>query len=443
MMESDSPVPTQRLFICTVGGTVEPVLQSLLHWRPARVLFLPTGKTRATVDTALRTYAEHCGAPLPAGAWEQYVLADEEDFSECVSTMRSALEPEVRRWQDRGGYYRVIVDITAGTKCMTAALALVARRWRCQYSYVGGQQRTKGGVGVVESGAERVVHFANPWDALGYQAVEDAVTVFNHGGYAAAAALLEGAVKNAEKPEVKRELSTLKAVIDAYAAWDRFDHKEASRRFADALKNGNDLAAIFPHDAGALIARLERHRDRVAQLADQKEPATAWVEDLLHNARRRAAECRFDDAVARLYRAIEALGQVRLRDPHGIPKASDVTLEQLPESLRQEWVNRGRDGRHFKLGLQDVYRVLVAFEDPLGKAFEEAGLAADVGSPLVARNNSILAHGFEPVGRGTYGQLEQCLTRLLEQVAVDGLPAGPEDWRLPGPSPEASSTTVC
>lgn len=255
-----------------------------------------------------------------------------------------------------------------------------------------------------------------------------AVSVFNRGGCAAAAALLDDAVRNAEKPEVKRELSTLKAVIDAYAAWDRFHHKAAARRFADALRNRNDLAAIFPHGGPALVTRLERHRDRVAQLAGQNEPTATWVEDLLHNARRRAAERRFDDAVARLYRAFEALAQVRLREKHGIRDTKAVTLAQLPDALRTEWANRGHDNRSFKLALQDAWRVLKEFGDELGREFFERGLADDQKSPLVARNQSILAHGFQPVGETVYNQVHEKLRPLVQ---LDG--ADSQDWRLPLP----------
>jgi len=457
------PQGTQHvLLICSVGGTPEPLVKTLLHWRPARVIFLPSEQTRSHVDVALRAYAETAGAPLSPGQYDVRAVADAEDLLGCVRSLRS-LDAEVRSWITRqGGDYRVVVDFTAGTKCMSAALALVARPWRCTFSYVGGERRAKGGVGVVETGAERVVYSANPWDAFGYQAIEDAVTVFNHGGYAAAAALLDNAMKNVGKPEVKRgcggvrrppkrgsmknvgkpevrrELATLKAVVDAYAAWDRFDHDTARQRFDDALKNRNDLFSIFPNDGQAMAARLEAHRDRVAALAAQSEPTIAWIEDLVENAHRRAAEHRFDDAVARLYRAFEALAQVRLCAGHGIADTKKVSLEQLPEVLRSEWANRGRDGRTFMLALQDAYRVLKEFNDELGTAFFACGLAVDFNnpdaqkSPLAARNNSILAHGFKAVSSHTYEELRNSLMELLKACGGKGnSDFGADDWRLP------------
>jgi len=413
------------LLICSVGGTPEPLVQTLRHWRPAAVRFIVSAQTRQQVDAVLRSFAELLGEPLSPGCYEFVTVGDPEDFGKVVASLRP-LATDVGKWLDHSGDHRVVVDFTGGTKCMSAALALVARRWSCRFSYIGGARRSKNGVGVVESGSERVVLFANPWDALGYQAVEDAVTVFNHGGYAAAAALLDRATKSAGDAAVKRELSTLKAVIDGYAAWDRFDHKTARQRFADALKNRNDLAAIFA-DAQELVRRIECHKASMAELAAQTEPTTAWVEDLLRNAERRAAEHRFDDAVARLYRAFEALAQVRLRERHGISDTKAVPLTRLTDCLREEWGGRARDGQLF-LGLRDAYRLLRGLGDDLGERFNQAGFDDEERSPLVARNQSILAHGFQPASQTVYTQLHDGLCRLAQ---FDH--GGEDDWRLPAP----------
>lgn len=450
MTDPRQQAPKHHLLICSVGGTPEPVAAAIRHWRPARVMFLCSEQTRASINIALDAAATAGGLAIPPGCTDQTVLGDPQNLQQTLRDLR-ALDQHVQSWRQRGEEYAVVVDFTGGTKVMSAALALVARRWKCTFAYVGGQERNKNGVGVVVSGREAQLSQFNPWDALGYQAVEDAVTVFNHGGYAAAAHLLDGAMKYAEKPEVKRELSTLKAVVDAYAAWDRFDHKEAAQRFADALKNRNDLAAIFPHEAPSLLKRLEQHRDRVAKLTEQEEPTVAWVEDLLHNARRRAAERRFDDAVARLYRAVEALAQVRLREQHGVPDTKAIPLEKLPEPLRSEWAGRAQSSAAaarqrispdaaceespaqvrencVMLGLHDAFRVLKERGDELGRKFYELGLADNEKSPLVARNQSILAHGFQPVGETVYNQLDGKLRSLVSLGDADS-----QDWRLPAP----------
>jgi len=64
--------------------------------------------------------------------------------------------------------------------------------------------------------------------------------------------------------------------------------------------------------------------------------------DLMANARRRAdLEHKYDDAMSRLYRAIEAYAQIRLAS-RGID-ISDVQADQLPQEIRQEVAGKYRD----------------------------------------------------------------------------------------------------
>ena len=178
---------SHNLLVCSVGGTPNPIVKSLVEWKPARVLFVTSKQTQSLVDTVLRAYAEVSSSPLSPGQYEVTLVADAEDLIGCVTTIRE-LGRDVTGWIRRsGGDYAVVIDFTAGTKCMTAALALVSQRWHCRYSYVGGARRTKEGIGVVEPGTERVVHCANPWDALGYQAVEDFMILFDQCAFASAA----------------------------------------------------------------------------------------------------------------------------------------------------------------------------------------------------------------------------------------------------------------
>jgi len=77
-----------NLLICTVGGSPEPLVKSLLEWRPARVLFVPSAQTRAQVDAVLRAYAEHTGAPLRPGEYEICPVSNAEGLEECLDVIR-------------------------------------------------------------------------------------------------------------------------------------------------------------------------------------------------------------------------------------------------------------------------------------------------------------------------------------------------------------------
>lgn len=415
-------MPEHVLLICTVGGTPEPIVAALKHWRPRFVWFVPTPQTRAQTAKIIALAAGE-GYELGPGCDNYLELPDGQDFTPCVHRLRE-LTPVVERWLARGDSYGVVVDFTGGTKCMSAALALQGHRWRCQFSYVGGSERTKEGVGVVVSGNEQILHCHNPWDALGYQAIEEAMTLFDQGAFPAAGRLLERALRNVQNPARKRELQGLKTLAEAYEAWERFDHKAAAGRLADIQRYDNDLHALFgPEKLDRLRAQLRRHHQHLARLDASQGASSELVLDLLANAQRRAAEGRYDDAVARLYRAIEAVAQVQLRQQHGLPDTERVPLDRVPESLRGQWAARAEEGT-LKLGLQDDYVLLREFSDPLGRRFLELGLHDRERSPLVSRNQSILAHGFQPVGKKVFDNLWRAGLQLA-QIEDSRLPSFP------------------
>lgn len=406
----DQHPPT--LLICTVGGSFEPLVQTLSHWRPARAVFVPSEQTKAQIDTILREYSERTGQPLSPGSYERFPVSDPESLDDCLGVMQR-LDEEVRRWLERGDDYRVIADFTAGTKCMTAALALQARRWPCLFSYVGGGQRTKEGVGIVISGTERIVHQANPWDVLGHQAVEDFVVLFDQRAFSAAANVAGVAKSRVSHQARKRELAALEQLASAFDHWDRFDHRASLNELTAVEKAANDLKEVFGRERAArLLDGVRRFTDHLAALCGAVPPSRHHVLDLLANAKRRREEGRTDDAVARLYRAIEAVAQVALKERHGLDNTGKVPIDRIPHPLRQAWESRAIDGV-ITIALQDAFTLLAELGDPLGKKFRDEKLDGKE-SPLMARNQSILAHGFASVSVAIYNKLWRAALSLAD-----------------------------
>jgi CRISPR-associated protein (TIGR02710 family) len=100
--------------------------------------------------------------------------------------------------------------------------------------------------------------------------------------------------------------------------------------------------------------------------------------------------------MARVYRAIELLAQIRLLAAHGIV-TKNVDLDRVPEGLRAELAARRDSEDEIKVGLLSAWRILAAFPgDPLGRWFaEREGKLIDW---VKRRNQSILAHGLRPIG---------------------------------------------
>lgn len=413
---------SSTLLICTVGGSPEPIVAALKQWRPVRVRFVHTPATKDKVAEIIPKARDE-GVNLDAGRYDRLELPDEQDFTSCVEHLRG-LTDEVRAWVARGDDCQVVVDITGGTKCMTAAMAIQASHWPCLFSYVGGKERTKDGVGIVVSGTEIVRHAQNPWDALGHQAVDDFVVLFDQHAYLAAANLAAATMRRVSRPDRKRELSSLEQLAKALDAWDRFDHTTSKSLLASVSKSANDLrAALGPTRGDRVLAGAAQLMTHLGQLGQAQPPSRHHVLDLLANAKRRKDEGRFDDAVARLYRALEAIAQVSLKEGHGVESTEKVPLERVPEALRTTWAAHANEGV-VALGLQDDYALLAALGDPIGQKFQGAGLSGTK-SPLVARNRSILAHGFERVTDAVFDKLWTSAL-CLANVDVASLPSFPE-----------------
>lgn len=401
------------LLICTVGGSPEPIVAAVKQWQPKRVKFVHTPGTKGKVAEIVPKAREE-GIDLDAGRYDLLELPDEQDFTSCIEQLRG-LTDEVRAWAARGDGCQVVVDITGGTKCMTAAMAIQASHWPCLFSYVGGKERTKDGVGIVVSGSEIVRHAQNPWDALGHQAVDDFVVLFDQHAYLAAANVAAATMRRVSRPDRKRELSSLEQLAKALDAWDRFDHPTSKNLLESVSKSANDLRAVLgPTRGDHVLAGAAQLVTHLGQLGQAPPPSRHHVLDLLANAKRRKDEGRFDDAVARLYRALEAIAQVALKEGHGVESTEKVPLEKVPEFLRTTWAARATEGV-VALGLQDDYALLAALGDDIGKKFRNAGLSGTK-SPLVARNRSILAHGFERVTDAVFDKL---WTSALNLANVD------------------------
>lgn len=408
------------LLLCTLGGSCDPIAASIKHWLPQRIVFVVSPESREHVagENGVLSICSREGLNVSPGCYDIVEVDDAQDFMSNIRSMK-ALSIDVEKWLSRGKEYEVVVDFTGGTKCMTAALALAAQRWRCRFSYVGGDERTKDGIGVVVNGKERILNTANPWDALGYQAVEDAVTLFNQRAYYSAKKLLEDAVRDSGDGRVKRQLSTLRSLAQACHDWERFAHGAAMKTLSEVDKNSSDLQALFgPVGASAINKWIDGSLAFLSEIVSKPERSLAFVLDLMANAKRRADEGRYDDAVARLYRATEAFAQAHLAESHNIHSTKKVPLSSIPESLRCK-LSGNPEGEHVKMGLQDAYALLHALRDDAGTRFFTLKWNEKT-SPLSTRNDSILAHGYTSIRNEVFKSLwKGCLTLMdIDEVEL-------------------------
>ena len=370
-------------------------------------------------------------------------VRDAQDFTSCIEDMERELSGRVSEWlQDSDR--EVVVDVTGGTKCMSAAIALVARRWNCTFRYVGGDRRTKEGLGVVEDRAERIYHYANPMDELGFAAVEDALALCSRSSFGAAADLLAAASRRSKRDPVTGRLKALAKLVRALSKWDLFDFSGTLGELQHLERRPQDLEAVLSRSCvSKIIDSLPAWRKRLQILMKGNQVTVELIEDLLANAQRRCDERRHDDAVARYYRATEAIAQCQLSSRHNIPNTARIDSAALPESMRAECQPRIRRDGTISFALQEDYRLLRELADPLGVRFARLGLDDFKRTPLNVRNNSILAHGFSRVSEGTIEALRKSALELAGLIGIreETLPRFPAlQGRDPGFNQDSKGT---
>ncbi|HEY9870961.1 MAG TPA: TIGR02710 family CRISPR-associated CARF protein, partial [Candidatus Obscuribacterales bacterium] len=241
----------------------------------------------------------------------------------------------------------------------------------------------------------------NPWDLLAIRERERIEWTFNTFHYDVALSLVQDLrARGTLNPRWQALLSGLEPLIKAYMHWDRFEHKE----IGDLIKTGIERLMLCKQAAewSALTPFIEavsenkRFYDSFREASGGFRPDRLcdWhLADLVGNARRRVSEGKYDDATARLYRALEMKAQLALLECDPPLNSSCVTPDQVPTKIRDEFTKRYQDERSgmLKLPLSGAYRLLLEVGHPAGnRFFENRGYFDKI---LSARNDSILAHG--------------------------------------------------
>ena len=184
-------------------------------------------------------------------------------------------------------------------------------------------------------------------------------------------------------------------LCQAFHAWDLFNHEAALEMLR--IVGGESVSKYIL----ALVA------------ITKENGGYEQVQDLILNAERRAVQERYDDAVARLYRAVEMVAQVRLQSEWGID-VSNVQLYLIPHELQEKYKElQNTDGR-IQLALRKSYELLVDLDDPVGTVWQDN--VNRVLSALNKRNASILAHGTVSLNKRDYDQVREDLVGFINKV---------------------------
>jgi len=371
--------------LCTVGGSHQPIVRAIEHLRPDHVCFVCSDDDPATGNKGSYTQVEGKGSVIKAH------FSDEKPTLPNIPTL-AGLRPDqvsvlrvqadnlddiyrtVTDWlgeRDRAAE-RIVADYTGGTKTMSAALVAVALDEGIELQLVSG---SRSNLVKVESGAEYVVPAAVA-ESRFRRRLAQALTPWQRFAYDESALILEE-IEPPTNPELRGEYERAIGVSRALAAWDRFDHSSARTilsRYRPKLGRS----------WGPLLGTLD-----LMDNPTRGEPLRLF--DLWRNAERRAAQGRYDDAVARTYRLLEWSAQWMLQTSAGIA-TDDVPEDKIPPGIE---LTRNRQGQ-YQAGLFNAWAMAANYGGEAAATFWQAE-EQNMLDLLKSRNHSILAHGFEPI----------------------------------------------
>ena len=404
------------ILLCTVGGSHEPILTALRQTTPDFTCFICTDRDPATgrpgSDVQIlgkgscikaRPGDENPSLPnIPTQAGlrdDQHEVAHvpADDLDEVFRILRDTIQSLGQRFPGA----RLLADYTGGTKTMTAGLVSAALESDgVELQLVTG---SRADLVKVRSGMEAVTQ-ANVERVRLERAMRPYVAAWRRYAYAEAQQGL-AALPRPRDRDLAARLAMLRDLSRGLDAWDRFDH-------------GVALECLEPYRPriGASWTLLLAALKRLTTEDETQEPARLF--DLWRNAERRAAQGRYDDAVARVYRLLEWSAQWLLRSRCGID-TSDVSPERVPPGMLLTPNSKGQ----IQVDLVRAWELLTYHQpdSPTGAFFRaERNALLDW---LHMRNHSILAHGFRPVADSDWRKTVEwaqagLLSVLLQETAV-------------------------
>ena len=412
------------ILLCTVGGSHQPILKAIESISPEYICFFCTGQDPETgkagsirqvtgKGNVIKVRRDDDSPTLPSipaqAGLEEGGFEAREVPADDLDGAFLAIQNAIAKLTERFPGARFVADYTGGTKTMTAALVCAALEHDdTELQLVAG---ARADLVRVRDGTEQAMTASVARLRLD-RAMAPYLGAWRRFAYHEAAEGLDG-IRIAADAADRARLGLARALSRALARWDDFDH-------AGAL----DLVEVYASRVDPcypamlpVLRYLTREDDR------RHDPACLW--DLWWNAERRAAQGRFDDAIARVYRLIEWTAQWQIRRRLGADTA-DFPRDLLPASVEAQ---PDRDGR-IKFGLWAAWQVVgERLHGPAQHLIARHG--KELRDLLSIRNDSILAHGFRPVQRPDWermrGWMHDRFLPVLRHLAQEsGLRTPPE-----------------
>ncbi|MBD3192259.1 MAG: TIGR02710 family CRISPR-associated protein [Candidatus Heimdallarchaeota archaeon] len=289
----------------------------------------------------------------------------------------------------------ILFNSTGGTKGMTIAIAHLSFSENIPTYYVQSKLAQTNREDRIYLD-QKIELLDNPAETLGVSLEKRAKKAFNTYNFLKAIELFDRlqSVIDANKRLIYK---SLKFLAEAYYYWDLFDFKRAGQKLSGAIGIMEpNLRCKYGQKYQQVHSQLQSQHELISQLqgVNLKNVSEVGAEillilyfELVNNATRRE-DNKFDDAIGRYYRLLEATAQLLLWKKHGV----NIFEEQI--------------------GLLESWELLESKEPEV----EELGLLAKINQVLPIRNSSILAHGWTPIREKTINKFKAIINPCTQLI---------------------------
>lgn len=428
---------SKKILLITVGGSDQPLVSSIIENNPDFVYFICSDDTDSLKGSYITVADEGkpCGEDricpecnsnigsrrtsivsrtgLKKSQYEIIKISQLDDLNECY------LAPSdiIKSIRNNDPSTKIVADYTGGTKSMSSGLAAaVMDDGNVEICIVRGRRKN---LQIVEEGTQSARLIDNNkifvkkklltidllWKNYDYQSCINLITdIF---------------CNRPINEDTSKLLDNILELCKGFEAWDKFDHSAANKFLKGYKKEVGDHILFLGQikcakdnwpDSNNINIIEEMSIDKRVKIFNFSP-----VIDLILNASRRARQGRFDDAVARLYRALEMFAQVNLLLWEKPLLTSNLNLEKIPDKLRSKYNNlQNPDSNRVIFGLIQSYLLLKEIETPVGIIFSRH--EQKLRQLLDKRNNSLMAHGINPVSEEDYQNIFSTFENFINEA---------------------------
>ena len=429
---------SKTALILTIGQATEPSIKRINQLKPDFVYFIHSTKSKENAlfiieETGIKNY-------------KFKLLDDHESVDdsfikslECINELKNK--------------YTVIGDFTVGTKPMVAGLVMACIDQDCQYVYLGesDEDSRHDGMGPVKSGKEKTKNQENPYENYAINEFRSGREFFDKCQFIAANENFTNAELKLKFSDLKQRSKIFVKIVRFYDAWDKFnDYMEGialneflEKIILNKIKSDENLKEYFENEIPHFYKQMKNNK-RFLDKKITNKPSNSinyYLPDLLNNAERRIKEGKYDDAVARLYRAMELISQIRLNQYNVLDKSKiddDKTFfidkEKLKKKASKEilaeidnwnpngWKNSNISLLDFDSGKNYKLLNLLTKDKKYDLTDSTCKLVSNyykINNRVQKRNTSILAHGLKPLNNRETNNLYKLVLNHSKKLCSD------------------------